>query len=115
MLNVAYRESLEMESLGGPRHASRAAIATDRAKPAQALFRRDCHQPHGGAKARKTLSRGLARPRCAGWHRARGCGRSPETVAQSRAADLARASQRRDDRRRAAARARLAFKTGVHV
>ena len=42
------------------------------------------------------------------------CG-SPEIVAPPHAADLARAAQQRDDRRRGAALARLAVETGVHL
>src|SRR3954447_13217570 len=104
-----------MESFGGPRHASRAPAAADRAKSAPALFRRDRHQPDGGAETRETVSRRMAGLRCARGDRAHGRGGSAQTVATARAADLARAAQRRDDRRRAASCAGLAAEAGIYL
>ena len=52
---------------------------------------------------------------CARRHRADGFCGSFETVAPPHAADLARAAQRRDDRGRIAARARLAAETRLHL
>ena len=113
MLNVAYRKCAKRS----PTCRSRTFAANLQ------LIVPNLHRRYSGVTAtNRMVAPKLARMFRAAWlgpmrpTASRGSVRgSPEIMAPPHALDLARAAQRRDDRGRVAARARLAAETGVHL